>query len=420
MSINGIFNATVCFIGIGILLIHVFNLLFKKERRKDENNLLIFLVFTVIHFVTYLTFTFIKVKYTSDTFIISFYTTFYIFNNIEVFLLFLYMLSYVSFKEKNKKTLYIINHLIFLLFIALDIVNIFTGLFFTSSGGEYTRSNLMIIAQGYEFIMFFIIFFVVVLNKKLVFREKIAFTIYVLLPLVAILLQTIFKGYAIGYLSIIIAIEILFFFLNVKKNMQLLEEQEKNKDAQIRVMMSQIQPHFVYNSLSSISTLIPIDPDKAQKALDNFTEYLRHNLSSLTETSLIHFEDELKHIKVYLSLEELRFNDRIKINYDIRSSEFMVPPLSIQPLVENAVKHGILKKVEGGTLTIKSYSKDNANIVEIIDDGVGFDLSKIDFNTNEHFGIENIRSRLKIMCNGKLEIISKPGQGAKSIITFYK
>ena len=420
MSINGIFNATVCFIGIGILLIHVFNLLFKKDRRKDENNLLVFLVFTVIHFVTYLTFTFVKVKYTSDTFIISFYTTFYIFNNIEVFLLFLYMLSYVSFKEKNKKTLYIINHLIFLLFIALDIVNIFTGLFFTSSGGEYTRSNLMIIAQGYEFIMFFIIFFVVVLNKKLVFREKIAFTIYVLLPLVAILLQTIFKGYAIGYLSIIIAIEILFFFLNVKKNMQLLEEQEKNKDAQIRVMMSQIQPHFVYNSLSSISTLIPIDPDKAQKALDNFTEYLRHNLSSLTETSLIHFEDELKHIKVYLSLEKLRFNDRIKINYDIRSSEFMVPPLSIQPLVENAVKHGILKKVEGGTLTIKSYSKDNANIVEIIDDGVGFDLSKIDFNTNEHFGIENIRSRLKIMCNGKLEIISKPGQGAKSIITFYK
>ena len=420
MSINGIFNATVCFIGIGILLIHVFNLLFKKERRKDENNLLIFLVFTVIHFVTYLTFTFVKVKYTSDTFIISFYTTFYIFNNIEVFLLFLYMLSYVSFKEKNKKTLYIINHLIFLLFIALDIVNIFTGLFFTSSGGEYKRSNLMIIAQGYEFIMFFIIFLVVVLNKKLVFREKIAFTIYVLLPLVAILLQTIFKGYAIGYLSIIIAIEILFFFLNVKKNMQLLEEQEKNKDAQIRVMMSQIQPHFVYNSLSSISTLIPINPDKAQKALDNFTEYLRHNLSSLTETSLIHFEDELKHIKVYLSLEELRFNDRIKINYDIRSSEFMVPPLSIQPLVENAVKHGILKKVEGGTLTIKSYSKDNAKIVEIIDDGVGFDLSKIDFNTNEHFGIENIRSRLKIMCNGKLEIISKPGQGAKSIITFYK
>jgi LytS/YehU family sensor histidine kinase len=200
----------------------------------------------------------------------------------------------------------------------------------------------------------------------------------------------------------------------------LLEEQEKNKDAQIRVMMSQIQPHFIYNSLSSISTLIPMDPDKAQKALDNFTEYLRHNLSSLTETSLIHFEDELKHIKVYLSLEELRFKDRIKINYDIKSSEFMVPPLSIQPLVENAVKHGILKKIEGGALTIKTYSKDNANIVEIIDDGVGFDLSKIDFKSNQHFGIENIRNRLKIMCNGKLEIISKPGKGAKSIITFYK
>ena len=420
MSGNAIFNATVCLIGIGILLIHIFNLLIKKGRRKDENNLFVFLIFTAIHFAVYLTFTLVKVKYTSDTFIISFYTTFYIFNNIEVFLLFIYMLSYVSLKEEVKKKFYITNLLIFLAFVIADIVNIFTGIFFTAKGGEYVRSNLMIIAQGYEFIMFVIILFVTLLNKKLVAREKIAFALYCLLPLVAILLQTIFKGYAIGYLSIIIAIEILFFFLNVKKNMQLLEEQEKNKDAQIRVMMSQIQPHFVYNSLSSISTLIPIDPDKAQKALDNFTEYLRHNLSSLTETSLIHFEDELKHIKVYLSLEELRFNDRIKINYDIRSSEFMVPPLSIQPLVENAVKHGILKKVEGGTLTIKTYSKDNANIVEIIDDGVGFDMTKIDFKSNRHFGIENIRNRLKIMCNGKLEIISKPGKGAKSIITFYK
>ena len=420
MSGNAIFNATVCLIGIGILLIHIFNLLIKKDRRKDENSLFIFLIFTAIHFAVYLAFTLVKVKYTSDPFIISFYTTFYIFNNVEVFLLFIYMLSYVPMNEKLKKDLSITNIVIFLAFVILDVVNIFTGIFFTSSGGEYIRSNLMIIAQGYEFIMFFIIFFVTLLSKKLVAREKIAFSIYCLLPLVAILLQTIFKGYAIGYLSIIIAIEILFFFLNVKKNMQLLEEQEKNKDAQIRVMMSQIQPHFIYNSLSSISTLIPLDQEKAQKALDNFTEYLRHNLSSLTETSLIHFEDELKHIKVYLSLEELRFKDRIKINYDIKSSEFMVPPLSIQPLVENAVKHGILKKVEGGTLTIKTYSKDNANIVEIIDDGVGFDMSKIDFNSNQHFGIENIRNRLKIMCNGKLEIISKPGKGTKSTITFYK
>ena len=420
MSGNAIFNATVCVIGIAILFIHVVNLLIKKERRKDENRLLIFLLFTAFHFITYLTFTIIKVYYTSNPFIISFYTVFYIFNNVEVFLLFLYMLSYVSIREKAKKALSIINAVFFSAFVILDLVNIFTGIFFTAVDGTYLRSKFMILAQGYEFILFAIVLFVTAFNEYLVAREKISFALYCILPLVAIVIQTIFKGYAIGYLSIIIAIEILFFFLNVKKNIQLLEEQEKTKDAQIRVMMSQIQPHFIYNSLSSISTLIPLEPLKAQKALDSFTEYLRHNISSLTETNLIPFEAELRHIETYLALEKLRFKDRIQVQYEIKTKNFNVPPLSIQPLVENAVKHGILKKVEGGFIMIKAYETYDSYVVEIRDDGVGFDLSKVDFTENEHFGINNIKTRLKNLRCGLLEIKSSPGKGAKATIVFYK
>ncbi len=420
MEGNAIFNATVCTIGISILLIHIVNLLIKRDRRKDENRLLIFLVFTAFHFLVYLSFTFIKLIYTSNPFIIAFYTTFYIFNNIEVFLLFLYMLSYVSFKDKNRKVLSVVNIIFFSAFVLLDFINIFTGIFFTASDGIYLRSNLMILAQGYEFIIFSIVIFVTAFNQFLGKGEKISFALYCILPYFAIVLQTIFKGYAIGYLSIIIAIEILFFFLNVKKNIQLLEEQEKNKDAQIRVMMSQIQPHFVYNSLSSISTLITMDPIKAQSALDDFTEYLRHNISSLTETRLIPFEAELKHIQIYLSLEKLRFNDRIQVEYDIKTKNFNVPPLSIQPLVENAVKHGVLKRIEGGFILIKVYETYDSYVVEVRDDGVGFDLSKVDFTENEHFGINNIKTRLKNMHCGSLEIKSAPGKGAKATITFYK
>lgn len=420
MEGNSIFNATVCTIGISILLIHVVNLSIKRDRRKDENRLLIFLVFTAFHFLVYLSFTFIKLVYTSNPFIIAFYTTFYIFNNVEVFLLFLYMLSYVSFKDKNRKVLSVVNIIFFSAFVLLDFINIFTGIFFTASDGIYLRSNLMILAQGYEFIIFSIVIFVTAFNQFLGKGEKVSFALYCILPYFAIVLQTIFKGYAIGYLSIIIAIEILFFFLNVKKNIQLLEEQEKNKDAQIRVMMSQIQPHFVYNSLSSISTLITMDPIKAQSALDDFTEYLRHNISSLTETRLIPFEAELKHIQIYLSLEKLRFNDRIQVEYDIKTKNFNVPPLSIQPLVENAVKHGVLKRIEGGFILIKVYETFDSYVVEVRDDGVGFDLSKVDFTENEHFGINNIRTRLKNMHCGSLEIKSAPGKGAKATITFYK
>ena len=278
----------------------------------------------------------------------------------------------------------------------------------------------MIISQGYQFIIFAVVFFVTLLNKKLIPLEKIAFGIYCLIPLVAIVLQNAFKGYAIAYLSVIVAIEVLFLILIVQKNMQIADEQEKIKEARIRVMMSQIQPHFVYNSLSSISTLIPIDPKKAQEALDNFTEYLRHNISSLTETKLIPFDNELKHVETYIALEKIRFNDRINVTYDIKAKDFYVPPLSIQPIVENAIKHGILKKVEGGNLIIKTYETEKSYIVEVIDDGVGFDISSIDFDSNKHFGINNIKQRLKSMCNGTLEITSEPNKGAKSVISFYK
>lgn len=420
MSSNAIFNATVCIIGIAILLIHIVNLIIKKNKRKDENRLLIFLVFTAIHFATYLTFILVKMTYTSDAYIIGFYTVFYIFNNIEIFLLFMYMLSYVELKEKVRKTLFIINFSLFAVFVILDIINSFTGIFFTASGGEYVRSKFMILSQGYQFILFAIVFLVAILNKGLAKREKVAFGFYCVLPLIAIFLQNQFKGYAVAYASIIVAIEILFFFVNISKNIKIAEEEQKNKDAQIKIMMSQIQPHFIYNSLSAISTLITIDPPKAQEALDDFTEYLRHDLAALTETRLIPFEDELRHIEVYVNLEKIRFNNRINVKYDINVTNFSVPPLSIQPIVENAIKHGILKAIEGGTVILKTYEKEDSYVVEVVDDGVGFDLSSVDTSDNKHFGLNNIKHRINNMSKGEITITSEPGKGTKAIVTFYK
>ena len=421
MQGNEIFNATVCIIGIAILLIHVVNLLLKKSKRNDELHLMDFLVFTVVHFATYLCFTLLKLSYTSYGCTLGFYTVFYIFNNIEALLFFIYVLSYITMKDKTKRALSIVNVSLFSVFVVLDIINIFTGIFFTAGvNGEYIRSRTMFFSQGYQLVLFAIAVVITIFNKKLVIREKIAFSMYCLLPLVAIILQNRFKGYAIAYLSIIVAIEILFFFVNVSKNIQLALEQEKNKEAQIRIMMRQIQPHFVYNSLSSISTLIAINPNKAQKALDDFTEYLRHNISSLTETKLIPFEDELKHIQTYVSLEKVRFNDRIKMEYDIYVKDFDVPPLSLQPIVENAIKHGILKKVEGGKVTLKTYETEKAYVVEITDDGVGFDAANYEDKENKHFGINNIKHRIKNMTNGDIVITSEVGKGTKAVVTFYK
>ena len=420
MDNKTVFNATVCLVGLLILLVHIANILVKKGRRKDENALLVFLIFTATHFACYFGFCFLKTYCPSNALIVAFYTGFYIANNVQVFLLFLYTLFYVEIPKKVGKGLWICNVSFFALFVVLDIVNVFTRMFFTAEGGTYVRGPLILLSQGYQFAAFAAVFVVAITSKKLEAPAKATFSVYCFLPLIAIVVQNLFAGYAIAYLSILVAIEVLFVFLNVEKNLQLAKDEEKLKDVQVRMMLSQIQPHFIYNSLSCISTLIPLDPEKAQQALDEFTEYLRGNLSSLTENRLISFEDELKHIEAFLTLEEIRFGDRLKIDYDLQATGFFLPPLTVQPLVENALRHGILQKVEGGNVTLRSYEIEDAYVVEVIDDGVGFDLDAIDLSSNEHIALNNIAYRLTKMGKGKLEIDSEPNKGAKAKVTIFK
>lgn len=420
MNANTGIKITICGIGIMLFLIHIVSLIIKRNKRNDEKWLLFFMIFNVFHFSIYLIFNVIRFKYTSNSIIVIFYTIFYIMNNIEVYLLFKYTLSYVSLANQIKKRLSLTNFLIFIIFVISDLVNINTGVYFYAENGKYIRNKFMILSQGYEFIIFLIIILVAFLNPKLKKREKAAFITYCLLPVLGILFQNIYSGYAIGYVSIIITVEILFFFANVEKNIELAKQEEKNKEAHVKLMISQIQPHFIYNSLSAISTLISINPDEAQKSLDNFTEYLRRNLSSLTETRLIPFENELKHIETYVSLEKMRFKDRINIIYDIGTKDFFVPPLTIQPIVENAIKHGILKKIKGGTVTLTTYETDSSYVIEIKDDGIGFNLNEIDFDENTHFGLKNISYRISHTCEGDLNIISKKNEGTKITVTLKK
>lgn len=420
MDTKATFNAAVCVIGITLFLIHTLDLLLKRRKRKDEMAFLIFVVFTIIHFATYLTFTIIKTYYTSDPLIISFYTTFYIMNNVEVLLLYYYTISAVPIDKRIKKISTIFNLAVFTLYVSCDIINIFGKMYFYSVDGVYTRTKLMFFAQGYQFVGFAVVFLITIFNKKTIITEKMAFASYCLIPLIAILVQNALPGYAIAYLSIIIALEILFLFVNVKKNMELIQEAKRTKEAEVKLMVSQIQPHFIYNTLSSISTLIKIDPEKAQKGLDDFTEYLRANLTSISETGLVSFENELRHIQTYLSLEKIRFDERLNVTLDIQTKDFKVPPLSIQPIVENAVKHGILQKLEGGTINIKTYETEKANIVEISDDGIGFDTKDSSFYKGNHIGINNIRYRLSTMCHGEMSIDSVVDKGTTVTVKFYK
>lgn len=186
------------------------------------------------------------------------------------------------------------------------------------------------------------------------------------------------------------------------------------------LVLSQIQPHFLYNALTSIYRLCDVKPEEAKEAVSNFSKYLRGNLDSIKQTKMISFADELKHLQAYLSLEKMRYDDYLEVRYDIRATEFFIPPLTVQPLVENAVNHGISDLPDGGCVTVSAYEEPDHYEIRVSDNGVGFDPTAQPSDERSHIGISNVRSRLEIMCNGTLEIISSPGNGTTAIIKIPK
>ena len=197
--------------------------------------------------------------------------------------------------------------------------------------------------------------------------------------------------------------------------------QKELYEAKVGVMVSQIRPHFIYNALTSIAMMCQIDPNTAQEATVTFADYLRGNMDSLHQTKPVPFVTELEHLKKYLYLEKMRFADLLNIEYDIQTVDFHLPLLSIQPLVENAVKHGVGMKEDGGTVTIATKETDTAYEVIITDDGVGFDpeAPKPD-DGRTHVGMENTKKRLRDMCGAHVEITSVIGEGTTARVVLPK
>ncbi|WP_050697346.1 sensor histidine kinase [Anaeromassilibacillus senegalensis] len=194
------------------------------------------------------------------------------------------------------------------------------------------------------------------------------------------------------------------------------EMRAKLQRAQTDLALHQIQPHFLYNALLAIKVLCRKDPAKAERAVYDFSTYLRGNMNSIESTEPILFEEELQNIRAYLNIEQVRFGDRLRVEWDIQFCNFMVPPLTVQPLVENAVRHGVCQKVEGGFVSLKSYQKDGYVWIEITDDGVGFDTEQLQSASFGGIGIKNLRYRLETLLHAELDIQSEIGKWTKQVI----
>ena len=189
-------------------------------------------------------------------------------------------------------------------------------------------------------------------------------------------------------------------------------------ESRVATMMSQIRPHFIYNTLGSIEQLCVIDPPKAGELVHNFAKYLRGNFGELDNPKPILMSQEMEHVRYYISIEKVRFPD-MTFNFTISSSDFHIPALTIQPIVENAIKHGLMKLPRGGNVQVTAYETATHYCVSVEDDGVGFDTGVL-LDERKHVGIRNIRGRLKAMVNGELAIESTIGAGTKALITIPK
>jgi|LGOV01.1.fsa_nt_gb two-component system sensor histidine kinase LytS len=173
--------------------------------------------------------------------------------------------------------------------------------------------------------------------------------------------------------------------------------------AELHALQAQINPHFLFNAINTIVSLTRTNQDKARELLIYLSDYFRRNMNNSND--LISLDEELNHVNAYLKIEKTRFEDKLSVIITNKTKEIVfVPPLIIQPIVENAIKHGILKKIEGGTISLEIFIKENSLNIVVIDNGIGIndnDLIEIKKFNSDSVGINNVYRRLKTIFHDK-------------------
>ena len=297
----------------------------------------------------------------------------------------------------------------------LLVISQFTGLYYTIDGDNvYHRSEAYSLSYLLPLVMMTADFCLLFREKaRLSLKETLAFSLYFTIPVAAMVLQLFIYGIYLIVTATIVAAFIMFIFILSDQTERYSRQVEENIELRGEIMLSQIQPHFLYNALGAIRRLCRNDPE-AREASGRFARYLRGNMASFSQREPIPFTTELEHTQAYLDLEQLRSGSELTVRYDLETTDFLVPALSLQPLAENAVRHGIRGKESGtGTVTVSTRERGDCYTVTVEDDGPGFDPQKPPEDERVHIGLENVRERLRRMCGGELRIESTLGQGTR-------
>ena len=310
-----------------------------------------------------------------------------------------------------------------LLALALVVISQPTHLYYyVDAANVYHRNPGYILSAALPILAMLIDLSLLVQYRRRISREIfVAFLSYIVLPLAAAGVQMFFYGISLSNIAISISMILMFLETTIEQNRRAAEQDRKLAqtereltESRIATMMSQIRNHFIFNTLGAISGYCKIDPARADEMVTRFARYLRRNMQYLEEKDLIPFTTEIKQIEDYIMLEQMRFPEQIEFGENFEVTNFKLPPLTVQPLVENAVKHGLTKPGRKGSICVSTRCEGGCILVEVTDDGIGFVTAELD--KTDSVGLRNVRYRLEHMADATLEIHSTPGQGTQAVI----
>lgn len=290
----------------------------------------------------------------------------------------------------------------------LIVVNSRTGILFTlDSENNFTWGPLSMLPDNMLLVQFLLMIPILFLCRT---RSKwntfVSTALYLGTPIAAILVENRASTLMLVYPSVTISMLLLEVMRQHSKQRIMMQQELELLDSKVKLLMGQIQPHFIFNSLLAIQELCAENPKKAERAVQDFAIYLRGNLDAMSSTRMIPFDRELEHIRHYLSLEQADPSETFRVAYDLTVQDFYVPPLSVQPVVENAVRHGMAMRDSGGVIVIATREDARAYFVIVKDNGHGFDSATREQMKRKSIGLENVRMRLAAQCDGSLEIDS--------------
>lgn len=224
------------------------------------------------------------------------------------------------------------------------------------------------------------------------------------------------------YIQTALTLYILILFVNFANDM--LEERKRAarldlelEESRVKMMLSQIQPHFLYNTLLAIQELCYTDPIMAADTIVTFADYLRGNMDFLEDVPLVPFRDELSHVENYMEIQKVRFGDELRFELCLTELDFLIPPLSLQPLVENAVQHGLRGRSGNGTVRLSAERDGRWITVRVEDDGCGFDVKEAAKKEGFH-ALDNVEKRMKKLLSGSMTVESEIGRGTRVTLVF--